>query len=83
MAERSAAGAGPTYEEIHHMHEVYREGGLERKMSAHVVYPQQACPHSGCSGPMQAIDFRLNETQRLRRRAQDAEAGTIGSICMM
>jgi hypothetical protein len=42
-----------------HMHALYREGGLERKMAPHVVYADAGCPYPGCAQHMQAIDFRV------------------------
>jgi hypothetical protein len=41
------------------MHSVYRQGGGERGMAPHIVYASGTCPHSGCTQPMQAIDFRV------------------------
>lgn len=46
------------------MHALYREGGRERLMAPHIVYPEAACPHFGCGYPMQAIDFRLEDHGR-------------------
>jgi len=42
------------------MHELYRQGGKERFMAPHVVYPDADCPH-GCGQRLQAIDFRLED----------------------
>jgi hypothetical protein len=46
-------------EEIDQMHAVYRQGGQERQMAPHIVYPETSCPHPDCDQPMQAIEFRL------------------------
>jgi hypothetical protein len=50
--------------ELNHMHDVYRQGGLDRKTPPHIVYSEPACPHFGCGQPMQAIDFRLEDHGR-------------------
>src|SRR6516165_8390344 len=46
-------------DEIDQMHAVYRQGGRERQMAPHIVYPETSCPHPLCDQPLQAIDFRL------------------------
>ncbi|MGC1273999.1 MAG: hypothetical protein WBC44_09850 [Planctomycetaceae bacterium] len=46
------------------MHALYRQGGEERQMAPHIVYPEPACPHAGCDQGMQAIDFRLEDHGR-------------------
>lgn len=51
----------PTAAELERMHAVYREGGQRRKMAPHAIYPEAACPHSGCGHQLQAIDFRLED----------------------
>jgi hypothetical protein len=59
MAEASTRTKAPTASELEVMHDVYRQGGQERQVATHVVYPDAACPHAGCGQAMQAIDFRL------------------------
>src|SRR6516162_9965443 len=63
MAEHAEAVI-PTAEEIEQMHDIYRQGGLERQMAPHIVYAEPTCPHPGCSEPMQALDFRLEDHGR-------------------
>ena len=46
------------------MHAVYREGGKQKQMAPHIVYPQETCPHPGCQQKLQAIDFRLEDFGR-------------------
>jgi hypothetical protein len=46
------------------MHTLYRQGGQERQMAPHIVYPDATCPHVGCGQHMQAIDFRLEDHGR-------------------
>ena len=65
MAERAVGAIGTTTEELEQMHELYRQGGLERQMAPHIVYAEPTCPHPGCSEPMQALDFRLEDHGRL------------------
>jgi hypothetical protein len=64
MAEHAAEAVAPTSEEIDQMHDLYRTGGLERQMAPHIVYSEPTCPHPGCSEPMQALDFRLEDHGR-------------------
>ena len=59
MAEVSSGALTPTPEQLDQMHALYRQGGQERQMAPHIVYPEPSCPHVGCGEPMQAIDFRL------------------------
>ena len=60
MAETSSGALTPTTEEdFNQMHALYRQGGQDRQMAPHIVYPEPTCPHVGCGEPMQAIDFRL------------------------
>jgi hypothetical protein len=59
MADISHDTPTPTTDELSQMHAVYRQGGQERQMAPHIVYPEPVCPHVGCGEPMQAIDFRL------------------------
>jgi len=40
------------------MHDLHRQGGLERGMAPYIVYGDAWCPH-GCGQRLQAIDFRL------------------------
>ncbi len=46
------------------MHALYLELGRERQATPQVVHPEPACPHDDCDGPMQAIDFRLEDHER-------------------
>ena len=64
MAERRAEAVAPTSDEIDQMHGVYRQGGLERQTAPQIVYAEPTCPHPGCSEPMQALDFRLEDHGR-------------------
>ena len=48
-----------TVNELEQMHSLYRQGGREREMAAHIVYADATCPHAGCEQHMQAIDFRV------------------------
>jgi hypothetical protein len=63
MAEHAEAVV-PTSEEIEQMHDEYRRGGRDRQMAPHIVYTERNCPHPGCSEPMQALDFRLEDHGR-------------------
>jgi hypothetical protein len=45
--------------QLEKMHAIYRQGGADRAMAPHVVYPDSKCPHEGCHYGLQAIDFRL------------------------
>ncbi len=45
--------------QLDEMHTLYRQGGADRMMAPHVVYPEAGCPHDGCRQNLQAIDFRL------------------------
>lgn len=53
-----------TAEERDQMDALYRQGGRERQMAPHIVYPEASCPHDDCDQPMQAIDFRLEDHGR-------------------
>ena len=53
-----------TAEERNRMHALYRQGGRERQMAPHIVYPEASCPHDDCDQPMQAIDFHLEDHPR-------------------
>ncbi len=64
MAEESTELCAASVQELGEMHEVYRQGGRERRMAPHIVYPHADCPHDGCNHPMQAIDFRLEDHGR-------------------
>jgi hypothetical protein len=64
MAEKGSGTVVPSSKEIEQMHDLYRQGGLDRQMAPHVVYAESTCPHPGCSQPMQAIDFRLEDHGR-------------------
>ncbi len=64
MAEVSVGGTVPTAEELDQMHALYCQGGRERQMAPHIVYPEGSCPHDHCDQPMQAIDFRLEDHGR-------------------
>ena len=61
MAETSSGALTPTTEDLNQMHALYRQGGQDRQMAPHIVYPEPTCPHVGCGEPMQAIDFRLKD----------------------
>ena len=54
-----ARASDTSAEERAEMHARYRDGGAERQMAPHIVYPDATCPHEGCEHAMQAIDFRL------------------------
>ena len=64
MSEYARGTVIPTSDDTEHMHEVYRQGGLERQLAPHIVYAEVTCPHPGCSQSMQAIDFRLEDHGR-------------------
>lgn len=64
MSRVNPATAIPTAAERERMHTFYRQGGSERGMVPHIVYPESSCPHEGCDQPMQAIDFRLEDHGR-------------------
>jgi len=64
MGEITTRSGAPATEEREQMHALYREGGQERRMAPHIVYPEAGCPHPGCGEPMQAIDFRLEDHGR-------------------
>jgi hypothetical protein len=51
-------------EELARMHALYRQGGQERSVATQVVYRERSCPQDGCDQPMQAIDFRLEDSGR-------------------
>jgi hypothetical protein len=53
-----------TAEEPDQMHALYRQGGQERQRAPQIVYPAGSCPHDDCARPMQAIDFRLEDSGR-------------------
>jgi hypothetical protein len=64
MGKVSTGSTTPAGGELDRMHALYRQGGQERQMAPHIVYPESACPHSGCGEPMHAIDFRLEDHGR-------------------
>ena len=64
MVKVSGDATIPTIEEMDQMHALYRQGGQERQMAPHIVYPETSCPHDGCEQSMQAIDFRLEDHGR-------------------
>jgi hypothetical protein len=64
MVKVSGDATVPTIEEKDQMHALYRQGGQERQMAPHIVYPETSCPHDGCEQSMQAIDFRLEDHGR-------------------
>src|SRR5947209_7795095 len=64
MAGTTNDKPAPAVAERDRMHAHYREGGRERGTAPHVVYPEPSCPHPGCGGAMQAIDFRLEDHGR-------------------
>ncbi|HWE40566.1 MAG TPA: hypothetical protein VG406_28720 [Isosphaeraceae bacterium] len=64
MAEVSATSKAPAAADMDRMHDFYRQGGRERAMAPHVVYPEANCPHPGCTQALQAIDFRLGDHGR-------------------
>src|SRR5688572_16865615 len=49
----------PSAAQLEQMHQLYREGGADRGMAPHVIYPSAGCPHEGCKQSLHAIDFRL------------------------
>ena len=61
MLEVSRDATVPAMDELDRMHALYRQGGQERQMAPHIVYPENSCPHDGCDQSMQAIDFRLED----------------------
>jgi hypothetical protein len=63
MSKESSAAIALTAEERDRMHDLYRQGGAERQMAPHIVYPKATCPYD-CDQPMQAIDFRLEDHGR-------------------
>jgi hypothetical protein len=64
MGKTSTREDATSAEEREQMAAFYRQGGWERQMAPHIVYPEAECPHEGCSHPMQAIDFRLEDHGR-------------------
>ncbi len=64
MAKLPGAAFAPTAEQRDEMHALYMEGGRERQVAPHIVYPESLCPHEGCGQVMQAIDFRLEDHGR-------------------
>ena len=64
MGEISTRPGLVSTEDLDRMHALYRQGGMERRMAPHIVYPEAACPHPGCGQNMQAIDFRLEDHGR-------------------
>lgn len=46
------------------MHALYLQGGRERNMAPHVVYPDDSCPHADCDQRMHTIAFKLEEHGR-------------------
>jgi hypothetical protein len=68
--------------ELDQMHAVYRQGGADRKKEPHAVYKDGGCPHSNCTQPLQAIDFRLEAFGRaihdLLVRAWWSDVGFVG-----
>jgi hypothetical protein len=64
MGKTSIRPEAPSISDREQMAALYREGGWERRMAPHIVYPQAECPHEGCDHPLQAIDFRLEDHGR-------------------
>jgi hypothetical protein len=64
MSKGSSGTMTSTAEERDRMHALYRQGGRERQMAPHIVYPEASCPHDDCDQPMQAIHFRLEDHGR-------------------
>lgn len=64
MAGLASRARDQIVDELSQMHDVYRQGGLDRNMALHIVYSEPSCPHVGCGQPMQAIDFRLEDHGR-------------------
>jgi hypothetical protein len=64
MSKAASEAIASTAEERERMHALYRQGGRERQMAPHIVYPEASCPHDDCDQPMQAIDFRLEDHGR-------------------
>jgi hypothetical protein len=54
MVKVSRDATVPTVDELDRMHALYRQGGRERRMAPHIVYPEISCPHDGCEQSMQA-----------------------------
>jgi hypothetical protein len=59
MHETLTRSARPTPAELEEMHTLYRREGKARHMAPHVVYQDPGCPYPGCTQPLQAIDFRV------------------------
>jgi hypothetical protein len=64
MSDVDTRAVPPAGEDLETMHDLYRQGGLDRQMAPHIVYTEATCPHPGCSQPMQALDFRLEDHGR-------------------
>jgi hypothetical protein len=64
MIEAKTGSTPTAIEELDRMHGLYRQGGQERQMAPHIVYPEPACPYDDCGQPLQAIDFRLEDHGR-------------------
>jgi hypothetical protein len=64
MIEAKTGSTPTATEELDRMHGLYRQGGQERQMAPHIVYPEPACPYDDCGQPLQAIDFRLEDHGR-------------------
>jgi hypothetical protein len=61
MNETLSSSALPTASELKEMHTLYRKGGKERLSAQHVVYQDPGCPYPGCTQPLHAIDFRVED----------------------
>jgi hypothetical protein len=64
MIETKNEAVAPPADDLAKMHDLYRQGGLDRQMAPHIVYAEPSCPHPNCLQPMQALDFRLEDHGR-------------------
>jgi hypothetical protein len=82
MVDVSTRLTDPAAAEREQMHALYRQGGQERQMAPHIIYPDASCPHVGCGQKMQAIDFRPGDHGRAIHdplvRAWWNDAGFVG-----
>jgi hypothetical protein len=51
----------PTTAELDQMHKLYRQGGQERQLAPHIVYPEPACSYSTIISPFITIQCPGNE----------------------
>ena len=64
MIETTTSTSVPTAADLELMHEAYRNGGRERLLAPHIIYPVAECPHDGCDCGLHAIDFRPGDHGR-------------------